>query len=260
MMLNFKLVKESAKTIAGKHGSEILSGFGIAFMAMAVVSMYQNADDIRAAACKKRQEGGTKIQVFAAGASKAGKVIFYSAASAACIVGAQKINVAKIAASTAIANAALENSALTEKKLRELVGEEKTKEVVQEVAKETASDIQAEDRTDVNTGHGNSLCVDTYSGIKFRANKNWVEKQLNTANMCMRNENYISAVEWYTKYLEIPRRFIPECLEDYGWNINQTGEIELFLDGGDLDENTGEPTVRITVWNKPILNYQWIGR
>lgn len=173
--------------------------------------------------------------------------------SAACIVLGTSQNVKR---NTALATVyAISENTLKEyqRKTKEVVGEEKAKEIDREVAKSRARrslserPVVVEDNSSeyiIYTGLGNTLIYDTFSGRWFRASVNSVDAAVNKINKKLNNE-FIMTVNDFFMELNIP---VVGAGNLIGWKSDKDEMVVSY----DSDVNKmGEPYLILTYTNRP---------
>lgn len=175
-------------------------------------------------------------------------------------VGANYINhknIAGLAAACTVAETALSEH---RDKIEELLGENALTKIDDEVNKDRAIDILANDEEVYDTGRGKVLCCEGYfTGVKFWASPDWIRKCLNEYNERVNYDTYCSCGE----YLELLFRdilrdvVIPKSAEACGYNIHQNGLMRIEMTS-DIDPKTGVPYLIFSPTNPPIANYMEI--
>lgn len=121
--------------------------------------------------------------------------------------------------------------AATENKAREILGDEAVDKVHEAVAKGMANDdilpspspkgpVMIPDI--IQTGHGNDIFLDGWSGRRFYSDINFIKKVVNDCNYQLMNDMYISLNEFYAN-LGLPSIDSGHSL---GWNMDY-GQIDL---------------------------------
>ncbi len=177
--------------------------------------------------------------------------------SAACIVLGTSQNVKR---NTALATVyALSENTLKEyqRKTKEVVGEEKAREIDREVAKSRAKrevndrPIIVEDNHSeyiIHTGLGDTLIYDTFSGRYFRASVNSVDAAVNKINRKLNNEFIMTVNDFYME-LNIPTVGAGNLI---GWK-SEKDEMVVSYDS-DVDMH-GNPYLVLTYVNRPVPIY-----
>lgn len=120
---------------------------------------------------------------------------------------------------------------VTESKAREVLGDEAVDKVHEAVAKGMANDeilpspspkgpVMIPDI--IQTGHGNDIFLDGWSGRRFYSDINFIKKVVNDCNYQLMNDMYISLNEFYAN-LGLPSIDSGHSL---GWNMDY-GQIDL---------------------------------
>lgn len=178
-----------------------------------------------------------------------------SVASAACIILGTSKNVKR---NTALATVyALSENTLREyrSKTKEIVGEEKAREIDSEVNKAVVRTrqkpiiIQNNDSEYVtHTGEGDTLIYDTFSGRYFRSSANAVERAVNQINKKIFNDYLMTVNDFYNE-LNIPTIGAGNLI---GWKSDKE-MMEISFDS-DVDKN-GNPYLILTYTNRPVPLY-----
>lgn len=141
-------------------------------------------------------------------------------------------------------------------KTKEIVGEEKSKEIDTEVAKALVKPnqtvvVESKDSEFVShTGNGDTLIYDVLSGRYFRSSVNAVESAVNLINKRLLNEYMMSVNDFYNE-LEIPNIGAGTLI---GWKSDKE-LMEITFDS-DVDK-LGNPYLVLTYINQPIPLYSY---
>ena len=161
-------------------------------------------------------------------------------ASAGCLIGANSVHVRRQAALYSAYK--LSETAFTEyrEKAKEVVGEEKEKEIRERVSQDHVSNIIIHEDGIVHTGNGNTLFLDPISKTVFRSSKNSIDKTVNELNwrMTYGSEPYISLEEFYNE-LKLPHYALGNEL---GWRTDK-GMIDVVYNPAVT--NSGEPCLEL---------------
>lgn len=131
-----------------------------------------------------------------------------------CIVGADRINVNRLAAMSAGYDILKDSFNRYKKANLEAVEEKKEREVEIAAAQSKTSDTTLSEDFMINTGFGNQIYLDAISGRYFRANKSAIERAVNIVNNGINNFMFVSLNEFYAN-LGIPAIKIGD---EWGWN------------------------------------------
>lgn len=245
-------LKNAAKLLSHytrKHSPEILTAIGVAGMAVSVVFAVTATPKAIKLIEKEKEEAEKEYLTKKEVAKTIWKCYIPAAvtfaASAACIVGASKINFER--------NAAL----ATAYTLSETAMMEYKKKVIEEVGTEKETDIQTKATSEkiegtpsvVNqmfvSGGSDVRCYDELSNSYFFTTVDKLDKAVNELNRRMRDENYISLNDFYYEV-----GVEPNGLGDMlGWNIDD-GYIKLQYTAH-LDKS-GNPCLAFTHITRPI--------
>ena len=152
---------------------------------------------------------------------------------------------AALAAASSLTEAAFRNF---KDSAKEALTPEEYKKVTERVADKTIERHHAvvQNETDiVLTGHGDTLCIENWSGKIFRARKEWVEHCINVVNEHMRCENWVTLSDLLD---EIGVFDVGHSCSVLGWEINSDGYIEPSFSSKLID---GEPALVIDYVNEP---------
>lgn len=225
-----------------KHSPGILTGLGIAGMVTSTVMAVKATpkalmlieeekkrqnEELEREACTNEIEPIEKLKVKDA-VKVAWKCYIPAAAtavvSAACLIGANTVNVRRNAALAAAYT--LSENALKEyqEKVVETIGEKKEKTVRDAIAKDRVEKNPVENSEVIITGKGDTLCLDLLSGRYFKSDIEKLRKAENELNRRMKYENYISLNELYAE-IGLSQTRLGDKL---GWNIDK-GYIEMYF-------------------------------
>ena len=225
--MELKKIFRSVKTGLMKHSPEILVGVGIAGMVTTVVLAVRATP--KAMQLIEEEKPETPVEYVKA----AWKPYIPAAAtglfSAACIIGANSVNLKRNAALATACS--LSETALREyrKKVVETVGEKKEQEVRDALAKEKLQ--KAPKNTEVSILPNKTLCYDAVSGRYFQSDIEKIRKAVNALNRQIVEEMYISLNEFYYE-IGLNQITLGDVL---GWNIDD-GLIEVMF-SSQLAEN-----------------------
>jgi hypothetical protein len=235
-----RVIKQVGKTIS-KHSPEILTAIGLAggltTVILAVKATPKAEELIKEAKEAKRkqleEEEGTDIPEEDVTLTKkeivkvAWKPYIPAAvtglSSALCVIGARRIDIRRNAA--VVAAWKMSETALAEykEKVVEKVGEEKAKEIHNEVVQERVKNVPVEADKIFETGKGRELCYDYYSGRYFYSCHNAIEAAQNRINYKMNSYDFVSVNEFYDE-LGLPHIGLGEEL---GWDRNRDGLLDI---------------------------------
>ena len=226
--INLSTLIDDTHKWAVQHNTEILTGVGISGMIfMSVLVGEATVKAVHAVEAEKEKQ-----QVDRLAASDIAKLVwkYYipavitGATSAACLVGASKINLKR--------NAALATAyTLSETALREY--QDKVVETIGEKKEQTVRDAIAQDHIERNpvstaevvvTDRGNTLCYDMWAGRYFRSDIDKIRKAVNELNRIMLSDMYISLNDFYYEIGLPPTKMGDEL----GWNVDR-GLIDIYF-------------------------------
>ena len=147
-----------------------------------------------------------------------------TAGAIVCIVGAQKINGNRLSAlATALSISETARQEL-EGKVTDKLSAGKLERFKDEIASDSLRDIPYDDAVIYNTGYGDTLFKDYWSGRLFKCSIDKLKEARNDLNYrMMGGEYYISLNEWYETIGLSPIG----SGEEVGWSMELTGPIEI---------------------------------
>lgn len=174
--------------------------------------------------------------------------VIIGATTMGCAIGSTAINQKRIAVlSTAYA---LSERTVTElnKKMISTIGEKKTKEVKDAIMEDRIKQNPPSECEIINTGYGNVLCTDYYTGRYFRSSVQKIGEAVNALSADVITDMYVSLNDFYD-LLNIPR--VPMG-DDFGWNIDDTdrGRLPISFDSAVLTAD-GLPCLCVEYDAKP---------
>ena len=249
---NLKNMLGASKIFVDKHSPEILTSVGIAGMVtstiLAVRATPRALDLIEDKKDELDTNELTKREIIQACWKCYVPAIITGGAAITCIVGASRINSRRNVMLATAYN--LTERALTEykDKVVEVIGEEKEKEIREEIAKDR---IERKPMTDVvfMSEKGNTLCYDSISGRYFKSDAEKIRKAENLLNKQLMGETYVSLNDFYD-YIGLPYTQIGF---DLGWKFD--GDmIEIAFDTC-LNEDD-QPCLVLDYSIEPKYDYQ----
>ena len=198
--INLKSMLGASKDFMDKHSPEILTSVGIAGMVtstvLAVRATPRALDLIEDKKDELDTNDLTKREIVQACWKCYLPAIITGGAAITCIVGASRINTRRnVMLATAYS---LTERTLTEyrDKVVEVIGEEKEKEIRDEIAKDK---IERKPVTDAvfMSEKGNTLCYDSISGRYFKSDAEKIRKAENVLNRKLMGDAYVSLNDFY---------------------------------------------------------------
>ncbi len=259
--------KKIANTFKGieksfvKHSPEILTGIGIAGMITTTVLAVKATPKALRLIEKEKQQVVKDLGTSSADTVKlsVGDTIkatwkcyipaaITGAASIACLIGASSVHLKRNAALAAAYK--LSETALVEykDKVVEVIGEKKEKKIRDELAKDKLEKAPANTSNVIITGKGDTLCMDYYTGRKFKSDIEKIKKAVNEINRRMTYDHYVSVNDFYN---EIGLDGIGLGSE-LGWNLDG-GLLEIYP-SAQLDSD-GTPCLVITFNIEPKYEF-----
>jgi hypothetical protein len=169
----------------------------------------------------------------------------------ASILAANHVSVRR---ATAMATAySLSERAFTEYKGKvvEKIGENKEREVRDEVAQDRVDRNPVGGNTVIITGKGEVLCYDTYTGRYFNCDMDTLLSAKNEINHCILNQGYASLTDFYHE-IGLSRT---EVSDEVGWNTDQLLELDISTT---LAEDK-RPCLTISFNHRPIRKFDQFG-
>lgn len=248
------------KSIA-KHSPEILTGIGIAGMVTTtILAVKATPKALRLIEEEKKQvakdfgmSSSNTVKLSAGDTFKATWKCYIPAAitgvtSIACLIGASSVHLKR---NTALAAAyKISETALVEykEKVVETIGEKKEKKIRDALAKDKLTKAPAETTSVIITGNGETLCMDYYTGRKFKSDIEKIKKAVNEINRRMTYDHYASVNDFYS---EIGLEGIG-LGNELGWNLDG-GLLEIYP-SAQLDSD-GTPCLVITFNIEPKYEF-----
>ncbi len=244
-----------------EHNPEILVGLGVVGMATSTVLAVKATPKALEIMEDKKADLGvtylTRKEIAQATWKLYAPSVGVGLASAACIIlGTSK----SIKRNTALATVyALSESTLREykSKAKEMLGEEKAKELDREVSKarvrnrEVTTVIETEGSEYIHhTGNGDTLVYDSLSGRYFRSSRNAIESAVNSINKSLLNDYMMTVNEFYNE-LGVPTIGAGSLI---GWRSDKE-LLEVNFES-DVDQN-GNPYLILAYRNRPIPVYDY---
>lgn len=138
-------------------------------------------------------------------------------------------------------------------KTKDIIGEEKTKEVIDAVAKDRIDKTPINDDEIIYTGQGDDWCFDAQCGRYFKGDIGKIKNAINTINYRLLNEMCVSLNEFYYE-IGLDGTGLGDKV---GWNI-ENGMIEPAFSSIFSDEKN--KTCFVVDFNlQPLYNYDMIG-
>lgn len=117
----------------------------------------------------------------------------------ASIIAADRINYRRLVAATTMYDISNEALMMYKKKMKDVVGEEKAEEVKKKVTDEIMAENPVNDRTIIDTGKGDLIYMDVYTGRYFRSSKVAIESAVNDINYQLVGDMFVSLNEFFDR-------------------------------------------------------------
>ena len=155
-------------------------------------------------------------------AKKVGKVVagpvLTALATLGLIFGSNAVNTKRISEATALYEISNNAQKIYKEAAKEVVGDKKAEEISEKAA--TKRIEQTYDSDDViETGKGNVIYVDEWTGTYIRTSRNAIDAAVNVINNKLITEMYMSAWDFFYE-LGVPTHKIPKITKSYGWNFD----------------------------------------
>lgn len=170
-------------------------------------------------------------------------------ASISCILGANAVNMKR---SAALATAyALSETAFKEykDKVVEVIGEKKEEKVHEDILQDKLDKNPVSKDTIIVTGHGTTLCYDSFCGRYFYSDPEFIKSVMNEINRQLLFNYYVSLNDIYSK-LGLEETEVGDIL---GWGVATGGLIEIYLSTKLAKDDT--PCLVMEFVNHPSSDY-----
>lgn len=135
----------------------------------------------------------------------------------ASIIAADRINYRRLVAATTMYDISNEALTIYKKKMKDVVGEEKAEEVKKKVADEIVAENPVNDMTIIDTGKGDLIYMDVYTGRYFRSSKVAIESAVNDINYQLVGDMFVSLNEFYDR-IGLPA---VKLGDQFGFDVNK---------------------------------------
>ena len=171
---------------------------------------------------------------------------------AACLIGANSMNLRKNAALAAAYALSETNFTEYREKTLEEVGEKKEEKIRNAVAEEKITKNPVNTSTVLETGNGDTLCYDAICGRYFKSSIEKLKSALNELNMELVQDGYVSLNQYYD-LIGLPDGMLGD---DLGWSINDHhSTVQLDLSAQLTKDEAQTPCMVVAVKYGPIYNY-----
>jgi len=220
MKLKPKELVRAITSVARKHSPEILTGIGIAGMAVSVIFAAKATP--KALEAIRRREGELKQDPLppVEAAKTAAKYYIPSAVSfglsTACLIGASSTNLRRNAA---LATAySLSETALKEyqDKTLDLVGPKKEQQIRTAIDDDKLTKQPVNESQVIFTGKGEALCYDPWTGRYFKHDIEKLRRAVEDLSFAMQSEMYVNLNDFYD-LIDLERTEAGDLL---GWDVS----------------------------------------
>lgn len=171
---------------------------------------------------------------------------------AACLIGANSMNLRKNAALAAAYALSETNFKEYREKTLEEVGEKKEEKIRNAVAEEKITKNPVNTSTVLETGNGDTLCYDAICGRYFKSSIEKLKSALNELNMELVQDGYVSLHQYYD-LIGLPDGMLGD---DLGWSINDHhSTVQLDLSAQLTKDEAQTPCMVVAFKYGPIYNY-----
>lgn len=171
---------------------------------------------------------------------------------AACLIGANSMNLRKNAALAAAYALSETNFKEYREKTLEEVGEKKEEKIRNAVAEEKITKNPVNTSTVLETGNGDTLCYDAICGRYFKSSIEKLKSALNELNMELVQDGYVSLNQYYD-LIGLPDGMLGD---DLGWSINDHhATVQLDLSAQLTKDEAQTPCMVVSFKYGPIYNY-----
>lgn len=171
---------------------------------------------------------------------------------AACLIGANSMNLRKNAALAAAYALSETNFKEYREKTLEEVGEKKEEKIRNAVAEEKITKNPVNTSTVLETGNGDTLCYDAICGRYFKSSIEKLKSALNELNMELVQDGYVSLNQYYD-LIGLPDGMLGD---DLGWSINDHhSTVQLDLSAQLTKDEAQTPCMVVAFKYGPIYNY-----
>ena len=136
-----------------------------------------------------------------------------------------------------------------QKKVVDILGEEKNEEIREEIAKDELAKTPFKGDPMIVANNGEHLVFDSITGRYFRSDKETIRSAMNDFNQELIGGVYMDLNEWY-RHLCVPPIKIGD---DVGWNSDRLLEIKF---AGAIAEN-GEPCIVLDYYSLPKASFKY---
>lgn len=171
---------------------------------------------------------------------------------AACLIGANSVNVHRNAALAAAYALSETNFKEYREKTLEEVGEKKEEKIRNAVAEEKITKNPVNTSKVLATGTGDTLCYDAICGRYFTSSIEKLKSALNELNMMLVQDGFVSLNQYYD-LIGLPDGLLGD---DLGWNMNDRhATVQLDLSARLTKDEAQKPCMVVGFKVPPVYNY-----
>lgn len=240
--MGIKSIFKNVTEACDKNSPTILAGLAVGGLITTVIFAVRATPKINDILEEAKEEDKPKAEIAKEVLPVLAPTLVMGAATTACIIGGNRISNKRIAALSAAYSIAEASTKQWVEKTQEVVGDKKTTAIHDKVCEERVKanlNPEALDRGEYipDTGYGNVICMDSFSGIIFRCSPERIKKIINEANAQMNagSKEHTTLNELY-KDMGVPTQLLPKFGDQFGFN-RCDGLID-FWDSSCLTENS----------------------
>lgn len=233
------LVTDATVGFIKKHAPEILTGLGIASFVSTVRKVYKLTPKYKTVVENmeiERCEKLTTSEKVKTGAKIFAPAIFSGAMSVACFLSSNVIQNHRNAVLTAGIIASEDMLRSYQKETEALVGKEKADNIEKLALKDTVVKNPPKDEHVINTGHGDDLFIDKFSGRYFRSDMGFIKRAVADLNNQLIDESCVTLNDLYCAIGLEP----VDAGEQFGWMYKFDGLIDVTFPSAMVDYDMGK--------------------
>lgn len=230
---SIKSLAKDAVSVVDKNSPAILTGLAVAGLVATVIFAVKATpkakeildharEDLDTPDISEDQEKEVKVEAAKELAKTVAPAAVMGIATTACIIGANTVSTKRIAALSAAYK--LSETALTNYKdeAKKMLGDKKEEKVREAVAQKTINDNPPNYANVIETGQGDILCYDTYTGKYYKSKPASIDKAVNDFNKDLMQEDYMSLNDLHER-IGLPYSSLGD---EFGWHIDD-GLVEV---------------------------------
>lgn len=198
--MNISKIMKDAKIMFQKRSPEILTGIGIAGMITTTVLAVRATPKAMVLIEEEKKKHKKKLQkkeVVKVSWKLYIPAFVTGTTSICCIIAAASVNTKRKAALATAYTLAMSDLKDYKSKVLSTIGEKKEKEVRDAIAKDKLDKNPAVADKVIATGHGDTLCYDSWNGRYFESSMEWIKHAENELNRQLLDEGSVSLNDLY---------------------------------------------------------------